>query len=63
VGIAMTVRVDLSAIRHNLRVARSLAGDRIVMACIKANAYGHGLIGVARCLESAGVPWSYAYVS
>src|SRR3989442_5707821 len=27
------------------------------MACIKGNAYGHGLVPVARCLEAAGVPW------
>jgi len=54
---ALTVRVDLSAIRGNLAAVRALAGDRIVMACIKGNAYGHGLVPVARCLEAAGVPW------
>lgn len=54
---AMTVRVDLQAIRSNLAVIRSLAGERIVMACIKGSAYGHGLIPVARCLKAAGVPW------
>jgi len=47
----MTVRVDLEAIRNNLKVIRSLAGERSVMACIKGNAYGHGLVPVARCLE------------
>jgi alanine racemase len=51
----MTARVDLGAIRSNLVVIRSLAGDRTVMACIKGNAYGHGLVPVARCLEDAGV--------
>lgn len=54
---AMTARVDLEAIRSNVDVIRSLAGDRTVMACIKSNAYGHGLVPVARCLEDAGVPW------
>ena len=53
----MTARVDLEAIRRNLEVIRSLAGDRTVMACIKGNAYGHGLVPVARCLEAAGVAW------
>ena len=53
----LTVRVDLGALRGNLAVVRALAGDRIVMACIKGNAYGHGLVPVARCLEAAGVPW------
>jgi alanine racemase len=54
---AMTVRVDLGAIRDNLAIVRSLAGRRTVMACIKGNAYGHGLLPVARTLEAAGVPW------
>ena len=53
----MTARVDLGAIRSNVDVSRSRAGDRTVMACIKGNAYGHGLVPVARCLEDAGVPW------
>ena len=53
----MTARIDLAAIRSNLDVIRSLASDRIVMACIKGNAYGHGLVPVARCLEDVGVPW------
>ena len=53
----MTARVDLGAIRGNVDVIRSLAGDRTVMACIKGNAYGHGLVPVARCLEEAEVPW------
>ena len=50
----MTARIDLAAIRSNLHVIRSLASDRIVMACIKGNAYGHGLLPLARCLEDAG---------
>ena len=53
----LTVRVDLEAIRSNFKVVRSLAGDRTVMACIKGNAYGHGLVAVARCLQEIGVPW------
>ena len=54
---AMTARVDLATLRENLRIVGSLAGARTVMACIKGNAYGHGLIPVARCLAEAGVPW------
>jgi alanine racemase len=45
-------RVDLSALKNNLRVARSLTSSRI-MAVIKANAYGHGLPRIARALEDA----------
>lgn len=52
-----TALVDLGAIRDNVRVIRSLAGDRAVMACVKGNAYGHGLLPVARCLEAEGIAW------
>lgn len=45
-------RIDLSALKNNLRVARRLASSRI-MAVIKANAYGHGLLRVAEALDEA----------
>lgn len=47
--------VDLSAIAHNLSVVRRLAGPASVLAVLKANAYGHGAVLVARALEQAGV--------
>lgn len=46
--------VDLPAIAGNLRAIR----DRVrvpVMGIVKANAYGHGLVAVARHLEASGV--------
>ncbi|HLP96920.1 MAG TPA: alanine racemase [Sideroxyarcus sp.] len=45
-------RIDTSALQNNLRVARRLASSRI-MAVIKANAYGHGLMRVAEALGEA----------
>jgi alanine racemase len=45
-------RIDLSALQNNLRVARRLASGRI-MAVIKANAYGHGLMRAAEALDEA----------
>ncbi len=45
-------RIDLSALQNNLRVARRLATGRI-MAVIKANAYGHGLLRAAETLNEA----------
>jgi len=45
-------RIDLSALQNNLRVARRLASSRI-MAVIKANAYGHGLLRAAEALAEA----------
>lgn len=42
--------VDLSALRHNFSVARQLATGAKIMAVLKANAYGHGLLPVAHAL-------------
>ena len=44
------VKIDLDAIRDNLDAVRERTGVR-VMAVIKADAYGHGAIQVARLLE------------
>jgi len=48
------VRVDLGALTHNLAAIRTHVGVP-VMAIIKANAYGHGLVPVGRHLERCGV--------
>lgn len=49
----VSATIDLGALRDNLKVLRRLAPKSRVMAVIKANAYGHGLVAVARALESA----------
>ncbi|GGB80159.1 alanine racemase [Marinobacterium zhoushanense] len=43
--------VDLNAIRHNYRLACAQAPRARAAAIVKANAYGHGAIAVARALE------------
>jgi alanine racemase len=45
-------RINLSALEHNLQVARRATGARI-MAVIKAAAYGHGLLCAAKALSAA----------
>jgi alanine racemase len=45
--------VDAAALRHNLRQVRSVARDARVMAVVKANAYGHGLVPAAKALADA----------
>ena len=47
--------VDLSALRHNLRVMKRVAGRARVLSVLKADGYGHGAPAVARTLERAGV--------
>ncbi len=44
--------IDQDALAHNLRVARSRTSARL-MAVIKANGYGHGLLRVAEALAEA----------
>ena len=44
---------DLAALKNNFAIARRHAGGGAMMAVIKANAYGHGLLRVARTLADA----------
>ena len=46
-------RIDLQALQHNFSLAQQAAPDSQVMAIIKANAYGHGLVSVAQALPAA----------
>lgn len=50
-----TAWVDLDRIRDNYRALRSYAGTKAVIPVLKANAYGHGAVAVARALEPLGV--------
>jgi alanine racemase len=45
--------IDLSALEHNLKLAKRLAPRSRVMAVVKANAYGHGLLRTAQALADA----------
>ncbi len=50
------VRVDLEAIRHNIGEARSRS-NAAILAVVKADAYGHGLIPVATTAIDSGASW------
>jgi alanine racemase len=43
-------RLNLTALRHNLGLVRELAPGTGLMAVVKANAYGHGSVIIARAL-------------
>ncbi|MGK0500180.1 MAG: alanine racemase [Oceanicoccus sp.] len=47
--------IDLAALRHNYQLAQRLSVDAVnggqVMPIVKANAYGHGAIAIAKALE------------
>ncbi|NND90997.1 MAG: alanine racemase [Granulosicoccus sp.] len=48
---SVSVSVNLDALRHNLATARSLCGSKL-FATIKADAYGHGAVPVARAMTA-----------
>jgi alanine racemase len=49
--------ISLSKLRRNFECVRRMAGSRRVMAVIKADAYGHGAVPIARTLDRAGADW------
>ncbi|MBM7411793.1 alanine racemase [Clavibacter michiganensis] len=46
--------IDLDAIRHNVRTLAALAAPARTMVAVKADAYGHGALQVARAALEAG---------
>ena len=50
---AAIAQIDTSALRHNLAVVKRHAPSCKIIAVVKANAYGHGLLPVARTLVDA----------
>lgn len=49
--------VDLAAVRDNVRSLRRTAGAAEVMAVVKADAYGHGLVPSAAAARTGGATW------
>lgn len=60
-GVAGTpharARIDLAAIRANVSRLCDTAGSAEVMAVVKADAYGHGAVPVARAALAGGATW------
>lgn len=51
----MEVIVESSAIVSNLKVVRSIVGNRKIYAVVKSNAYGHGMLECVSLLEREGL--------
>ena len=49
--------VDLNAVAHNFELLRQQVAPAQICAVIKANAYGHGDVPIAKLLEEAEIPW------
>jgi alanine racemase len=45
--------VDRTALQHNLNVIRAITPQSKIMAVVKANAYGHGLVRAAKAMTQA----------
>lgn len=58
----VSATIDTGALRHNLQRLRQWAPASRAMAVIKANAYGHGLVAVARALEATADAFAVARV-
>jgi alanine racemase len=54
---AITVSVDYDAIATNVRTLGSMVGSAKVMAVVKADAYGHGLIPAANAARRGGAAY------
>ena len=47
--------INLAALRHNVGVVRAAVGpDTTILAIVKADGYGHGMVPVARALHATG---------
>lgn len=51
------ITVSLTALRHNLAVLRQQAGGAKILASVKADAYGHGLVPCCQVFEEEGVDY------
>lgn len=48
----LQIQIDLGNIVANARLARQLAPEGRLIGCVKADAYGHGMLKVAKVLET-----------
>lgn len=51
------IEIDLDCLTANYRAIQAHAAPAAVMPILKANAYGHGLVEVARHMERLGAPY------
>lgn len=52
------VEISKDALKANIKTFRSLTGEGTILApCVKANAYGHGLIETAKIFLESGANW------
>ena len=50
-GVRVDIRLD--SLKHNLELLHAAQPDSKVLAAVKANAYGHGLVTVSRAISDS----------
>lgn len=53
-SVATFAEIDLSAFKHNLIRLKQMAGSSELLAVIKTNAYGHGIVPIGHAAVEAG---------
>ncbi len=57
-GLRTWIEIDTAAAKNNYKVFRNLIGKNcFLMAVVKSNAYGHGLIDFSRLMQKFGIDW------
>ncbi|MCW2864923.1 MAG: alanine racemase [Actinoallomurus sp.] len=56
-SVTTAARVDLTAIGHNVELLRERAVGAELMAVVKADGYGHGMVPAARAAIAGGASW------
>lgn len=51
------VEISREALTKNIQQFRQIVGEKILCPCVKANAYGHGLIEAGKIFVEAGADW------
>jgi len=52
------VEIDARALKNNIKALRSAVGSKVLLApCVKANAYGHGILEISKLLLKNGADW------
>ncbi len=52
---ATVAEISINNLKHNYRRIREIAPNSAMMAIVKANAYGHGMIEISKILQNEGV--------
>jgi len=56
-GARAEIVVDLNAIRHNVATLKRRVEGRQMMAVVKADGYGHGMVAAGRAARAGGADW------